>query len=191
MPLSESGTAGTPPGGARRPGVGARRLVLYLLDGERGQTLQYWSFDDDSEIRIGRAGENDVVIAHPCVSRAHARLTRARRGVKVVSVSPQGVLVGDERTMEVELGPGGEFRLGPGGPYVRIGHGQSDEDGETADVGGGGQIFLVIDPEKLGREVTRIADGEYFRRLRESAAALREARRGGGGAGHQDGGDER
>jgi hypothetical protein len=188
MAASETRPGATPPAGPLVTAGGPRRLVLYLLDGERGQTLQYWSFDAKDEVRIGRAGDNDVVIPHPCVSRAHARLTLARRGCRVVAVSQQGLIVGAERLMEAELGAGGEFRLGAGGPYLRIGHGESDEDGDTADVGGGRQIFLVIDPDRLGKEVSRIADGEYFQRLRQSVASLREARRGDGGGGGAGGG---
>lgn len=48
-------------------------VALYLLDPQQKTTLQ-WQFETKSQIRIGRAPDNDIVLNDPLVSRYHLEL---------------------------------------------------------------------------------------------------------------------
>ena len=51
-------------------------VTLYLLHPPETTPLQQWQFEDESAIRIGRAPDNDVVLADPLVSRYHLELRK-------------------------------------------------------------------------------------------------------------------
>ncbi|MDB9375350.1 FHA domain-containing serine/threonine-protein kinase [Nodularia sphaerocarpa] len=49
-------------------------VILTLLEPQQKKPLQQWCFQNSSVIRIGRAGDNDVVVSDSLVSRYHLEL---------------------------------------------------------------------------------------------------------------------
>src|SRR4051812_12406806 len=105
-----------------------RSVTLYLLDTEQGHPLLYWPFEGETMIRIGRAPDNELVFAHPSVSRTHAYMKFDGSVWTVYSISQQGVYYGGHKLMELRLGPGMVFRLGPSGPLLRFGAAEDESD---------------------------------------------------------------
>ena len=62
------------------------KTTLHLLDSATGRSVHSWTFDDVPVIRMGRSGENQVVVADPSVSRFHAELRYDGTRWEVVSV---------------------------------------------------------------------------------------------------------
>jgi pSer/pThr/pTyr-binding forkhead associated (FHA) protein len=155
----------------------SQRLVLYLLDGPLGQPLQFWSFEDRDAIRIGRAPENDVVIANPYVSRDHMALRWSDGDWHLTAFSAQGLIADGKKFERLALGhdaaQGFEFQLGPSGPVLRLGSQLGGDDDSTQYQSAGEVPALFIDPERLRREVQEIAGDDFFRRLQSSLKTLR------------------
>jgi pSer/pThr/pTyr-binding forkhead associated (FHA) protein len=67
----------------------------------------------DRVTRVGRADDNDVILADERSSRYHAAITRANGRFVIRDVrSPNGTLVGEVRVMEQGLPDGDHVRLG-------------------------------------------------------------------------------
>jgi pSer/pThr/pTyr-binding forkhead associated (FHA) protein len=152
------------------------RLFLFLLESPQGHPVQFWSIDGKDLVRIGRASDNDVVIPHPCVSRAHAYLVREECSWRVTSLSSLGIVYRSSKHLDLPLGEGDVFRLGTGGPYLRF----SSEDAEEANQGQTTMpgstdmaMILALDQNKLTREVTAITEDAYFQQLQASIRKLR------------------
>ena len=153
------------------------RIVLYLLESEHGSPVQYWSFDDEVLIRVGRSIENQVVIANPYISRAHAYLLFDDLGWAINAISEQGIFVASERREHLRLEPDAVFRLGAHGPFLRFGSAADPgPEKETVEPDDPLVQLLKLDEEKLVREVREIAEGDFFRELRAKVRTLREAR---------------
>lgn len=154
-----------------------QRVILYLQDTEDGPPVQYWTFDHDLLIRIGRSFGNQVVIANPYISRTHAYLLLNEKGWCANAISEQGLLVRSERVDHIPLTPGMVIRLGKAGPFLRFGAStDSPHDVETLDPDSAIGVNLVLDRRSLAREVDKIADGDFFRTLKEKVHLLRLAR---------------
>jgi pSer/pThr/pTyr-binding forkhead associated (FHA) protein len=152
----------------------APRIVLYLLETEHGSPVQFWSFQAMELIRIGRSLDNELIVANPRVSRAHAYLKWDAQGWSVASISEQGLMVGMHRFTSIELDEATVFRLGVHGPYLRFVPGPSLSDQSTM-LGSAPQTpILVLDRDRLRREVVEIVEGDYFRRLQSSLDRIRE-----------------
>jgi pSer/pThr/pTyr-binding forkhead associated (FHA) protein len=151
-----------------------QRVFLYLLDSPHGPPLQFWSFEEKDLIRIGRSPENDVVVPHPCVSRSHVCVKYEEDEWHISVSSPQGIMHGGRKLSELRLEQGDEFRLGPGGPYLRFLFSSTDTEHEsTVNVVADQQMLLVLDTDKLTSEVTQITQGAYFQRLKSELGKLR------------------
>ena len=79
------------------------RITLQLLDSAQGHPLQTWTFEDKDEITLGRSAENDVVLADPYVSRAHAFLKYESSGWRLVSISSRLIVLEGQTWREVPL----------------------------------------------------------------------------------------
>ncbi|MGE5236825.1 MAG: FHA domain-containing protein, partial [Acidobacteriota bacterium] len=98
------------PGGRAVAGQGG--FVLTLLPADEGAQPREFTCERDL-IRLGRAGECDVVIDNATVSRHHADIRRMGAGWQLVDAgSSNGTWVGNERVTESLLVDGQEFRLG-------------------------------------------------------------------------------
>lgn len=151
------------------------RVLAYLLENEQGSPSQFWSFEGESIIRIGRSLENDLVILNPYVSRDHAYLRLDPEGNwSVTAISKQGLLRRSEPCATIDLGTDCTFRLGPAGPFLRVStSSEVCEDTETLSVSDNSDAILQLDLEQLQREVILITSGDYFKRLKSSIDKLR------------------
>jgi serine/threonine-protein kinase len=152
-------------------------LVIYLIDPEHGYPLQFWSFEGEDLIRIGRSSDNEVVISHPYVSRAHVFLEFDGHAWNASSISQQGIYWNSSKFMQLRLLPGISFRLGPHGPQLQVGETEGETSTiETTQVARSEEFpILALDRERLRREVSEITEGDYFQRLQANARKLRDS----------------
>ena len=151
--------------------------IIHLLDSDQGRHLQSWSFEDRETITLGRAEENDVAIADPYVSRAHAYLRRDEEGWKLISISRQQVIYQGQAWGELALNEGIVFRLGPNGCFLRFGEAQPQAANlKTMSYEPTLMPIFQLDREKMESEVGQIASGNYFQQLKQAAQQLREQR---------------
>jgi hypothetical protein len=154
--------------------------VLQLLDSAQGHPLQTWTIAEKDHVTIGRAEENDIVVADPYVSRAHAYLhfDPAHDEWRVISISRQQVVFQGEARGELPLADGMVFRLGQHGCYLRFGQSlDGADDRKTISFDATLMPVFALDRKKMQSEVNEIADGEYFQSLKHAASRLRQDRR--------------
>ena len=155
-------------------------LTLQLLDSAQGLPVQSWGFPAQPEVRLGRAGDNDVVITHPYVSRYHARLLWRNGDWELVNMGTHGTLLRGRAVQRALLEEGDDIRLGPLGPTLRF-RNHVNNSGETPK----GTLVAAlpappaihIDEASKEAEVQTVVGGEYFRQLQERLQALRDRRR--------------
>jgi pSer/pThr/pTyr-binding forkhead associated (FHA) protein len=167
---------------ARNPSTNPPEVSLYaaihLLDSALGRPIRSWQFTGQQLISIGRADGCDVQISDPYVSRNHAELRAQAGHWLLVSLGRHGLVLQGETVTEVSLQAETTFRLGSGGPTLRFDPTAPHVDNRMTmmfDATVGEQIF-ELDHSKLEREVTEIAEGDYFQELKRRAELLREKR---------------
>jgi pSer/pThr/pTyr-binding forkhead associated (FHA) protein len=154
-----------------------QHIVLHLLDAAQDHPLQSWTFADTKAITIGRSDDNDVVLADPFVSRAHARLELDPQGWRVVSVSDQQVVSDGQRHRELRLSDGAKFQLGPRGCVLRFNLGRpGPRNRSTLAFDPATMPIFKLDAAQVNREVSEIASGDYFQKLQQESRRLRERR---------------
>jgi hypothetical protein len=154
-------------------------VVMYLLDSEQGHPLQYWSFEGEPLITIGRAAENDIVFPHPGVSRSHAYMRSDGGEWTVVSLSQQGIYYSLHKLMELRLQPGMVFRLGSSGPCLRFGAAADGSDAlTTLGVSRDQQPVLTLDLKKVHTDVTKVTEEHSFQRVMTALQRLRGSKAG-------------
>jgi hypothetical protein len=99
-----------------RPSAPAARLRVIPADGE-----EHWCDFDGSSLTVGRAADNDLVLADGRVSRHHARIT-GRRGTLVYTDlgSTNGSRVNGAPVGELVLGAGDRIELGDTSLVVEV-----------------------------------------------------------------------
>ena len=154
------------------------QTMIHLLDSDHGRPLQSWTFTDQETITLGRAEENDVVIADPYVSRAHAYLRRENGGWKLTSISRQQVVCHGQPWGELTLQEGTVFRLGPKGCFLRFGESSEPQPGNCQTMSFEPTLMPVfqLDRDKLEQDVTQITAADYFQQLKAAAQQLRVER---------------
>jgi len=154
------------------------QVAVSLLDPVKGHAIQTWEFEGRSLIRIGRGETNDVVVADPLVSRAHAELISDTAGRwRLVSLGRNGTLLdGEVVSQPVALHHGAVMQLGSNGPWVEFCQGRRES-------GGGETLGCVssvpmpqLDADLVRTEVSKIADGETFKDIQKQAQELRKTR---------------
>ena len=162
-----------------QPTIGGR-IALHLLDSAQGQCLQTWRFSDQPSVRIGRGDDNDVIVADPHVSRLHAQLTFRDGSWTLVSHGRHGTLIDDRLVSEAPLTDRIVFRLGPGGPMLRldIAAALPASYGETIDrIDPNAFSHLVIDENRKQAEVEQIAGNALFEELQQQSRRFKAMRR--------------
>jgi hypothetical protein len=154
------------------------QITVHLLDSAQGHPLQTWSFEDHDSLTLGRAPDNDIVVADPYVSRAHAYLKFDGREWRLISLSRQMIFYEGDSWPEVPVGDGTVCRLGPHGCYLRFGQAR-EHDSQRATMSFDATLMPVfkLDRDKMQKEVSQIADAPYFQQLKDAARAQREKRR--------------
>jgi hypothetical protein len=153
--------------------------MIQLLDSAQGYPLQSWRFEDRNHVTIGRAEENDVVVADPYVSRAHAYLEHdpASGQWRVISISRQQIVFQGEQRGELALADGMIFRLGQHGCFLRFDQSvEATDGGKTLSFDPATMPVLALDTQRMQREVGEIVEGEYFQNLRDAVRSRRSQR---------------
>lgn len=152
-------------------------IVLQLLDPAQHRPLQVWTFPGTGPVTIGRADENDVVLADPFVSRTHARLEMIAGSWRVISLSSQQLLCDGKKLTELPLEDGMVFRLGARGCVMRFsGQHESEQNRSTMIFDADRMPVFQLDAQQLEREVAEISSGDYFRELQQAAQRIRQRR---------------
>jgi hypothetical protein len=154
--------------------------VIQLLDSAHGRPLQNWKIQSDDRVTIGRAPTNDIVVADPFVSRAHAYIDfdDERQRWCMTSISHLKLVFEDRAQTQVDLVEGGVYRLGAQGCFLRFQ--QSIEhlevDNRQTVAGDFVRPALVLDQNKLAADVSEIVDGDFFQTLKQAADRHRNRR---------------
>lgn len=159
--------------GKRRSDSGS--VTLTLLHPTRHTALQEWIFDTEAVIRIGRSGDNQVVIPSEVVSRHHAELRLADDQWELVGLGSNGTLLDGGRITRALLRDGQIIGLAPGGPTLRFREGVQlpQSAGQTLFAGALPGLAIEIDENKKQRQVSEIVESDYFQQLQKKAAGLR------------------
>lgn len=108
MPREQEAEPAAPGILSRRAGDGPATLELM----DSGEVAPVFSVESDT-VRIGRIGDNDVVLPDPNVSRFHARVTRRGGSYHITDLgSTNGTWVNEMRIGEAELADNDVIRLG-------------------------------------------------------------------------------
>ncbi|WP_421656501.1 FHA domain-containing protein [Leptothermofonsia sp. ETS-13] len=83
-------------------------------------SLQNWTFENESVIRIGRDSNNHVVLHSKVVSRFHAMLWGFGNEWKIVNLSSNGTYLNNAPVPHALLTTGTIIRLAPSGPQIRF-----------------------------------------------------------------------
>jgi pSer/pThr/pTyr-binding forkhead associated (FHA) protein len=153
-------------------------VSLELLDAENARPLQAWTFESADVVTIGRSPEHSVMIADPRVSRLHAELRYEVGGWHVKSLGRNGVLLDGQKIESAPLAHRSLLRLGTTGPLLRFSIGRPlPPSGATMCEESGSATKFTIDESQKQTDVELIAQGDYFRQLKERADELRKQRR--------------
>ncbi len=154
------------------------QITVHLLDSAQGHPLQSWTFDNHDSVTMGRSPDNDIVVADPYVSRAHAYLKFDRGQWRLISLSRQMIYFEGQTWPEVPIDDGTVFRLGQHGCYLRFGQaGAQQNEGATMSFDATLMPTFKLDREKMQQEVSQITDGPYFQQLKDAMRQRRAQRR--------------
>lgn len=159
----------------------APSILIELLDTTTGHPQQTWSFAGKPRILIGRSPDGDVVVSNPYVSRAHAYLEWESGTWQLISISSQQIVVNDRRLKSISVKDGSVFRLGANGCSIRFREEPSAEtmqSGQTLSFDPECHPMLHLDQERLSRDVSEIADGDFFQNLKLNLNRLRKPQQG-------------
>ncbi|WP_202921871.1 FHA domain-containing protein [Anatilimnocola aggregata] len=149
-------------------------VLIELLDPTFEKPVKSWSFVGRTSITIGRANDQDVEVSDVYVSRSHAKLSFCDNRWILVSLGRNGVLVENKQVTDYPLECGCKFRLGSGGPFLRMQtSGEQSEGTHTICFDTFPVSMFALDEANLQQEVTQIAGGNYFQTLQEKARELR------------------
>lgn len=106
-------------------------VILTLLDPQHKTPVRQWRFERESRIRVGRALENDVVLADPLVSRYHLELRQMGGATARIKSAPQanwqlincssnGTFLNGFLVTTAPLGTTGLMQLAQGGPSLQF-----------------------------------------------------------------------
>jgi hypothetical protein len=156
--------------------------VLEMLDPDQHHAVQAWPIDAATEVTLGRARTNVIVLASPLVSRQHARLRWIESCWVVEALSELGVWWRGALRSRLAVEEGAVWSLGEHGPRLRLSRAAPRVffDAESTIRARPEVLGLpMIDAARRDREVAEIADSDFFRQLEQRAGMLRARARDG------------
>lgn len=148
--------------------------TVQLLDPSQTYPTQTWKFGGEPVLRIGRAEDGHIVIAQSVVSRRHAELHWCENHWELVNLGRHGTLVDGRSVSRAPLADGATFQLGQAGPVLRLLVAAPRKVDTTMTLAGAPlDLFDDIDESERLRQVSEIADTDYFRQIQEQVRRLR------------------
>ncbi|MEA5513124.1 protein kinase domain-containing protein [Nodularia sp. UHCC 0506] len=102
-------------------------VILTLLEPQQKTSLKQWCFESSSVIRIGRSGDNDVVLSDSLVSRHHLELRQVNSAKnnhvaswEVFSKGTNGTFLDGKLVLQCLLPDNSLLQLAQGGPILQF-----------------------------------------------------------------------
>jgi len=95
-------------------------ITLNLLHPIDNTPIQTWEFESKSVIRIGRSGDNDVILYSSVVSRYHVELYPHEQHWEIVNIGTNGIYINDQEIDNERVQDGMTIRLATTGPKLQI-----------------------------------------------------------------------
>ncbi len=95
-------------------------ITLNLLHPIESIPIQTWKFNSEPIIRIGRSGDNDVILYSSVVSRYHVELYRHDLYWEIVNIGTNGTYINDQPVDSERVQDGVIIRLATAGPKLQI-----------------------------------------------------------------------
>ncbi|RMF20301.1 MAG: FHA domain-containing protein [Cyanobacteria bacterium J083] len=95
-------------------------ITLTLLHPLQEIPVQSWSFETETNIRVGRSTNNEVVLYSAVVSRYHVELKHNGNDWELISLGANGTYVNGERIDKIPVQSGMIIRLASSGPKIQI-----------------------------------------------------------------------
>jgi pSer/pThr/pTyr-binding forkhead associated (FHA) protein len=95
-------------------------ITLTLLHPTQSVSVQTWSFESETVVRIGRSTDNDVIIYSAVVSRHHVELWNNPSGWEIINFGANGTFVDDRPITQIPIVDGMIIRLGNSGPKIQL-----------------------------------------------------------------------
>jgi FHA domain len=151
-------------------------FALELLDSEGGHVLHCWELVPGVAYQIGRSPDCEILLSNPYVSRSHALLKPMGQSWELNVISRGGVFAQGSRVEMLVFENDLEFRVAERGPILRFrerSDAEADSENKTMSFDPLTMPILVLDQNQLDHDVAAIAEGDFFKNLREKAAQLR------------------
>ncbi|HBC40932.1 MAG TPA: hypothetical protein DCZ88_03240 [Pseudanabaena sp.] len=96
-------------------------ITLNLLHPIESTPIQTWKFDEFKPvIRIGRSGDNDVILYSSVVSRYHVEIHRHVDYWEIVNIGANGTFINNQPVEKERVQDGITIRLAATGPKLQI-----------------------------------------------------------------------
>jgi pSer/pThr/pTyr-binding forkhead associated (FHA) protein len=95
-------------------------ITLTLLHPLQPVPIQSWSFHHESNIKIGRATNNEVVLYSAVVSRNHVEIRKSGQEWEVINLGSNGTYIDGKRVEQAKVTDGMVVRLASSGPKILI-----------------------------------------------------------------------
>jgi pSer/pThr/pTyr-binding forkhead associated (FHA) protein len=95
-------------------------ITLNLLHPIKSVPIQTWKFNSEPVIRIGRSGDNDVILYSSVVSRYHVELYHRSQYWEIVNIGANGTYIDDQQIESERVQNGVIIRLATAGPKLQI-----------------------------------------------------------------------
>ena len=95
-------------------------ITLTLLHPLQSTPIQSWTFDQETQVSVGRSTDNHVVLYSAVVSRHHVELCYENSVWEVVSLGANGTYIDNQRVTRSPLKDGSVFRLARSGPTLQV-----------------------------------------------------------------------
>ncbi len=95
-------------------------ITLNLLHPIELKPIQTWEFTSESIIRIGRSGDNHVILYSSVVSRYHVELHRHPLYWEVINIGANGTYIDDQQIDTEQIKNVTTIQLSVNGPKLQI-----------------------------------------------------------------------